>query len=491
MNKASRAPLLIIFVTVFIDLLGFGIVLPLLPRYAEHFRVTDWTLGLLMASFSAMQFLFAPFWGWISDRVGRRPILILGLAGSTLFYTLFGYATSLGVDGQLLGLSIVPWLFLCRIGAGIAGATIPTAQAYIADVTGPKERAKGMALIGMAFGIGFTFGPLLGAGFVSGELGDVQTLMQSDGIAADLKITSDQKQAMQPVLAQLEADLTRGDTVLNRGKRKALRREANTRIESMLTPEQKEEWVRQRVPSSAPGYVAGVLSGLALLSSIFLLPESRRPDAAVESRHWLDLASLRQAVARPAIALVLLTMFLTTFAFAQFESTLALLTEHLGLADKYNYFVFAYIGFVLSLSQGFLVRRLVPKWGEFVMCVVGTVLMVVGLLLVGFAGMQASRPLLYAVLPISVIGFSALTPSLQSLLSRHTAASSQGGILGLGQSMSAMARILGPVVGIPLIYRDIGYPYWVGAAIMVCGVFLTLGLRKPPLDAAAVVPEPS
>src|SRR5262245_12281029 len=160
---------MIIFITVFIDLLGFGIVLPLLPRYAKHFNTSGPTLGLLMASFSAMQFLFAPIWGRISDRVGMRPILVLGLAGSAIFYALFGYATSLGAQGELLGLSVVPWLFICRIGAGIAGATIPTAQAYIADVTGPEERAKGMALIGAAFGIGFTFGPLLGAAFLPRE----------------------------------------------------------------------------------------------------------------------------------------------------------------------------------------------------------------------------------------------------------------------------------------------------------------------------------
>ncbi len=166
MSAGRKAGLSLIFVTVFIDLLGFGIVLPLLPRYAEHFEASGGTLGLLMASFSAMQFLFAPIWGRISDRVGRRPILILGLVGSTCFYGMFGFATSLGKEGVFLGIGALSWLFITRIGAGIAGATIPTAQAYIADITGPKERGKGMALIGAAFGIGFTFGPLIGAAFV-------------------------------------------------------------------------------------------------------------------------------------------------------------------------------------------------------------------------------------------------------------------------------------------------------------------------------------
>ncbi len=405
MSRSSRAPLLVIFVTIFIDLLGFGIVLPLLPRYAADFKASDSTLGLIMASFSAMQFLFAPLWGRVSDRVGRRPVLVLGLAGSTFFYTLFGYATSLGADGQLLGLSVLPWIFICRIGAGIAGATIPTAQAYIADITGPQERAKGMALIGAAFGIGFTFGPLLGAVFVPAGITDT--------------------------------------------------------------------------PSSAPGYVAGVLSGVALLSALFLLPESLKADSRPETRHWLDITSLKQAVARPAIGLVLLTMFLTTFAFAQFESTLSLLTKYLGLPDRDNYLVFAYIGFILTLSQGLLVRRIVPHVGEPVMSIAGTVLMTVGLLLIGMAGSANSRTMLYCVLPLTVIGYSAVTPSLQSLLSRHATAADQGGMLGLGQSMAALARILGPYLGFKLKAIEITWPYWAAAALMALSIFLTLGLRRP------------
>src|SRR5205809_3417282 len=133
----QRSARLIVFLVVFIDLLGFGIVLPLLPLIGDRYlndliaggkeaKLGGMILGLLMSSFSAMQFIFAPIWGRVSDRVGRRPILLLGLAGSTFFYSLFGYATSLGAEGALLGLKVLPWLFICRIGAGIAGATIPT-----------------------------------------------------------------------------------------------------------------------------------------------------------------------------------------------------------------------------------------------------------------------------------------------------------------------------------------------------------------------------
>ncbi len=125
----------------------------------------DWRVGalvgLLMAVFSLMQFLFAPMWGRVSDRVGRRPILLIGLVGSVVFYALFGYATDLpALEWAGLALAL---LFVSRIGAGVAGATIATAQAVIADCTPPERRKHGMALIGMAFGIGFTFGPLVAA----------------------------------------------------------------------------------------------------------------------------------------------------------------------------------------------------------------------------------------------------------------------------------------------------------------------------------------
>ena len=147
-------PLIIVFVTVFIDLLGFGIIIPLLPFYAQTFGATAFTVGLLATSFSLMQFIFAPIWGRLSDRVGRRPIILLGLLGSCFSYLGFGMASTLTS------------LFAARIFAGIAGANIPTAQAVVADLTTPENRAKGMGLVGAAFGLGFIFGPAIG-GFLS------------------------------------------------------------------------------------------------------------------------------------------------------------------------------------------------------------------------------------------------------------------------------------------------------------------------------------
>lgn len=475
MKSTSRTQLLLIFVTVFIDLLGFGIVLPLLPRYAKHFHADGLTLGLLMASFSAMQFVFAPIWGRVSDSVGRRPVLILGLAGSTFFYTLFGYATSLGAEGTLFGLTVIPWLFITRIGAGIAGATIPTAQAYIADVTGPKERARGMALIGAAFGIGFTFGPLLGAGFVSAETDDPHHILEP-AIVARLELTTEQTTPIREILDGYDHEI--GSHRVPRKQRQQKLHQAEEQILPLLDESQRAQWKALSAPSAAPGYVAGIFSGLALLCAIGLLPESLTERGRSTERHWLDLRSLRSAITQPAVGLVLLTMFVTTFAFAQFESTLSLLTDFLGMADRDNYYVFAYIGLILTISQGVLVRRLAPRVGEFVLCVAGTLLMTIGLLLIGLLGQWDSRAALYVVLPLVVIGFSALTPSLQSLLSRRTAASEQGGILGLGQSFSALARILGPVVGLKLNDVNVAYPYFAGAVIMALGGLLTVMLRR-------------
>jgi DHA1 family tetracycline resistance protein-like MFS transporter len=146
-------PLMAVFLTVLIDLLGFGIVLPLLPLYGDDLGAPKSTIGLLFISFSGLQFFAAPIWGRLSDRVGRRPVLLVGLAGSFASYVLFGVAS---VELSLF------WLFVSRITAGIFGGTISTAYAYIADVTSIEERGRGMALIGVAFGIGFTIGPAIG-----------------------------------------------------------------------------------------------------------------------------------------------------------------------------------------------------------------------------------------------------------------------------------------------------------------------------------------
>lgn len=153
----KKPSLLIVFLSVFIDLIGFGIVIPLLPLYIKDFGAAGWMIGAISASFSLMQFLFAPAWGRLSDRIGRRPVLLISNAGATVAYAMFAYASTMTGPAAL-------WVLLAsRIFAGIAGANLSVASAYIADISPPEKRSQSMGLIGMAFGFGFIVGPILGA----------------------------------------------------------------------------------------------------------------------------------------------------------------------------------------------------------------------------------------------------------------------------------------------------------------------------------------
>jgi DHA1 family tetracycline resistance protein-like MFS transporter len=145
-----RSPLFVLFLTVFVDLIGFGIIIPVLPLYAEHFHASPVAIGWLTGIYSGMQIIFTPILGKLSDRFGRRPVLMVSIAGTAVGFALMGMATAL------------PLLFVARILAGITGGNISIPQAYIADVTAPEKRSRAMGMIGAAFGLGFTFGPLIG-----------------------------------------------------------------------------------------------------------------------------------------------------------------------------------------------------------------------------------------------------------------------------------------------------------------------------------------
>jgi DHA1 family tetracycline resistance protein-like MFS transporter len=388
----SRGSLLVIFLTVFIDLLGFGMVLPLLPIYATTFVVDPegWEIGLLMASFSAMTFVFSPLWGRLSDRIGRRPVILVGLLGSAVFYALFGLAT------QWQSLT---WLFITRIGAGIAAGTIPTAQAYIADVTSVQTRAKGMALIGAAFGLGFTFGPLIGWAALA--------------------------------FSKSESDIG---------------------------------------TSPWPGYAAAALSGLAFLLALLLLPESLRKGQHAPRHAVFDWRAWADALSTSSIPAILLTSFVSVVSFGAYETTLSLLLKSpaFGFSFAQVLLVFAFIGFTLSLAQGLLVRRLAGKMSEVRMATIGAVVTMLGFLLLAQASQAGSVWFLMLASAIEVTGFSLMTPSLQSLVSRRSDPTKQGGILGVSQSASALARVAGPLIAVPLFFRGPTLPYWT-AMVMMAG----------------------
>ncbi len=408
--------LLVIFLTVFIDLLGFGIVLPLLPLYADQFGhdPSGWMIGMLMASFSIMQFLFAPIWGSLSDRIGRRPVILMGLTGSVVFYTLFGIATIY---------QSLTWLFVTRIGAGIAGATIPTAQAYIADTTDNENRARGMALIGMAFGLGFTLGPLFAVFAVRGD------------------------------------DLT---------------------------------------PGPGPGFVAAGFSLVALLLAIFRLPESLTVTApSANTKKWWSLKRWQSVLGDHAIRILLLGFFLCIFSFSSFETTLSLLIK--GPDDLENppfqfsfenvCWTFALIGFLVAIVQGGIVRPLSKYVPEHRLAIAGAVIEIFGYALMAWAAASGSLFWLFAALVVIVCGVACLQPTLYSLLSRWSDPAKQGKVLGVGQSVNALARIVGSAVGIPMLkasfFIPFGLPYVVSALLMFAVAALVLAASRSGTDYVA------
>lgn len=404
---SSKGSLLVIFLTVFIDLLGFGIVLPLLPLYADIFGTdpSGFVIGMLMASFSIMQFIFAPIWGSLSDRVGRRPVIIVGLVGSVVFYTLFGIAA---INHSLLG------LFVTRIGAGIAGATIPTAQAYIADTTTKENRSRGMALIGVAFGLGFTLGPLF-AYF------SVPTIEIPVGAGPGTVVLGD--------------------------------------------------------PGAGPGFVAAGLSAIALCLAIFLLPESHKPGTppSGDTRKWFDGGAWKTVISSKAMMFLLAGFFLCIFSFANFETTLSMLIKGsnsfenapFDFSFKQVCLTFAVIGFMVAVVQGGIVRRLSKKVSEKNLAVGGALIEVAGFGILTYAVELGSVGWLFGALAVIVTGYSCMQPSLYSLISRWSDPTQQGKALGVSQSVSALARIFGSALGIPMLKAFVLLPYIAASALML------------------------
>ncbi len=376
----SRA-LLPVLLTVLLDLLGFGIVIPLLAYYAETFQAGPVEIGLLMACYSLAQFLFAPLWGAVSDRVGRRPVMLISVAATAICLAGFASASALWM------------LFLFRTLHGIATANISTAQACVADLTTPENRAKGMGMIGAAFGIGFTVGP-----FVGGEL--------------------------------------------------------------------------SRFGLAFPIWVAAGLSALNFVLAFFLLPETRRPDSE-ERKRPISPAAFLTVLRHPVVGLCVALTFLNTVAFALMEGMFNVFAEDAwGLTAMDVGRMFGISGLITVIIQGGLIGRLVKRYGEARLLPAGVLVLAVGLALLPFAPPMAAMMVVFSII---AVGQSISGPSLQSLISRGTKAEEQGFVLGTNQSLSALARAVGPASG-GLIYAHIApsAPFLTAAALLAGGFVLSL-----------------
>ena len=388
-----KASIGILFLTVFLDLLGFGMVLPLMPLYASdpRFLASPTEIGWLMAIYSLMQFFFAPFWGKLSDRIGRRPVLIFGLFGSSLSYLVYGLAQSLLV------------LFIARGIAGIMGANIAAAQAAMADITPREERAKAMGLIGAAFGLGFILGPALG-GIVSGYGLEVTPL------------------------------------------------------------------------------VAAVITGLNGLAALFILKETRNPSVPAivkPSVHPLFSSSWRIASTFPGALRVCLLMGLYTALFSAFEVTLPLWgKDALGWTITSIGWVFMAVGLVAVVVQAGFVRRMAPRIGEKNMANLGLFLVSLGLLFFAMGGLWM------ALLSLAVIaaGSGMVHPGLSSLVSLNSDPERQGLMMGVFQSMSALGRGIGPVLG-GVFYTSLqGLVFPLIAAGLFLAMLVFMSERKKVVD---------
>jgi len=414
-TPATRGALLIVFLTVFIDLLGFGIVLPVMPRQAEPYLAAlglspigaGATIGILFSVFSLMQFIFSPMWGRISDAVGRRPMLLLSLSGSVVFYALYGYAVTFPADRAATALLL---MLLSRVGAGIAGASVGTAAAVIADCTTPQNRARGMALIGIAFGAGFTLGPLIA------YFGLALFKQQPWGVGA----------------------------------------------------------------------LASMLSFVALLIAIFVFKETRQPGARV-AKEFPSMSRTAAVLRMPQVGSLVLIYFLSIFSFANFEATLARLTESaFRMTDDDNFLVFAFIGLMLMLAGGFY-RPLAKRLSEKRLLGAGISLMILGLGGVGLVAWAVHGglagpgktvwpldKLFYAAAALAVAGFAFVNPSVSALISKSADADRQGEVLGVNQSFASLGRILGPFVGSMLFAMNATHTLPFVAAVAVLSFVATL-----------------
>ena len=381
----SKAGLSLIFLTVFIDLLGFGILIPILPSFAiKELGVDETAVGIAIAIYSLVQFIFNPILGRLSDKHGRKPVIVMCLLINALGYVIFAFTSSYII------------LLVSRVVAGVGGSSIAVAQAYIADVTTKETRSKGMGLIGSAFGLGFVFGPLIG-GFLS-KFGYMET-----------------------------------------------------------------------------GLAAAAFSFIAFIVTIILLPESNleRISVVETKRRMFNIDAILKSFKNPSLAILITLFFILTFSFANIYGTFALLgLQVYSFTDLQNGYMFGIMGLSSAMVQGGLIGPLTKLFGKKRLLFMGSFLIMITLAIIPYAG----NFLWLAVDSIFLsIGTGMLQPTLLSLISEVTSKAEQGVTLGVNQSLSALARMFGPLWGgFTFEYFGYPFPFLTGAAFMFLIVIATI-----------------
>ena len=378
-----RSPLVFLFVTVFVDMIGYGIVVPLLPFYAGPYASGAALVGLLGSLYAAMQFASGPFLGGLSDRHGRRPVLLLCLLGTSLAYLRLGLAQTLVS------------LLVAVVLAGAVSGTLATAQAYIADSTTKEDRARGLGMIGAAFGLGLIAGPAVGG------------LLSLHSLSAPALFAS--------VLA-----LT------------------NCAFGYLTVPESHAPRLRKKVPLLR-------LDPISQLARI------------LKMRH---VRALLAAVLLLNLALAGLVNNFPLFSQARF-----------GWGTTSNAFFFAFVGVCAVVTQGFLIGRLQPRFGESRLLVGGLVVVSLNLLLVALV---PSGVLLYPVVGLLALGMGLAIPSLTAIISNRTPAEAQGRLMGGLQAILSLAMILGPATaGLAFDHLGIPAPYLIGGALIILALIVS------------------
>ncbi len=414
MRKGALAT---VFLVVLIDLIGFGIVLPLLPFYASQFHASPIAIGFLYSVYSFAQLIFSPIWGSYSDRVGRRPIMLMSTLGASAAYLIFAFSHSLGI------------LFFSRLLAGIMGGNISTAQAYVADVTTHEDRAKGMGLIGAAFGIGFVLGPAISTFLIHPSF---------HGFLNHIGLVS----------------------VFN--------------------------WMSQN-KYAAPGLFASLLSLTSFLLVLFKLPEtvkkSEYPDVSrvvkttiFNKTFWRPIFDQNRQDQKHFLPLLLLSVLLLSIGQASLYSSFPLFCQKiLNFTAEQVGFQYIYMGIIAVVIQGGLIRVLIKKYAEEKLFLAGNILLVIGLTLIPFA---KSEWMLLLFLGTLSVGGSLNGPTLNSLVSKKADPLRVGAMMGISQGLSGLGRVIGPTWGGILYALGFRLPFLATALVVSFTIWVGLRLRR-------------